>query len=124
MRKITKQFIFAYVFIAFTFTILSCDNNQGNQTSSNVSSNIKIGETINVGNFTYQVDTFIFKKVLRTEFSSKKADGIFLIVRLSLINNDKEEHTIDNSMFKLTDENGTEFESSDEGTTELRNGRI
>ncbi len=58
------------------------------------------------------------KKVLRTEFSSKKADGIFLIVRLSLINNDKEEHTIDNSMFKLTDENGTEFESSDEGTTE------
>ena len=44
---------------------------------------------------------------------------IFLIVNLTFRNNDREEHTLDNSFFKLTDEDQTEFESSTEGSSTL-----
>jgi hypothetical protein len=79
----------------------------------------KVGEELSVGSFVYRVNDFYFAKSLGNEFSKTKADGIFLLVDLTLMNNDKESHTIDNSLFKLTDQTGTEFESSNEGSTAL-----
>ncbi len=77
----------------------------------------KIGDAIEVGNFVYRVDEIQFKKKLGNEFINETADGIFLLVPVTIKNVSKESRTIDNSMFKLTDEQGTEYESSNNGTT-------
>jgi hypothetical protein len=79
----------------------------------------KIGDEISVDNFNYRVNWIKYKKNIGNEFSNQEADGIYLIVDLSLVNVDKEEHTLDNSLFKLTDESGKEYESSSDGTTAL-----
>jgi hypothetical protein len=79
----------------------------------------KIGDQVEIGNFSYLVKQASFAKAIGNEFMKKTADGLFLVVNVSFRNNDNEEHTLDNSLFKLTDENGTEFESSSEGETAL-----
>jgi|688.fasta_scaffold630827_2 hypothetical protein len=79
----------------------------------------KIGDEITIEHFVYRVNGVRFAKSLGNEFAKQTADGIYLIVDLSLKNMDNEEHTLDNSMFKLTDASGTEFESSTDATTAL-----
>ncbi|GAB4490497.1 MAG: hypothetical protein OHK0019_09390 [Saprospiraceae bacterium] len=77
----------------------------------------KIGDAIEVGNFVYRVEGVQFKKKLGNEFVSETADGIFLLVQMSIKNISKESRTLDNSMFKLVDEQEAEYESSTRGTT-------
>jgi len=79
----------------------------------------KIGDEISVDNFNYRVNWIKYRKNIGNEYSNQKADGIYLIVDLSLVNVDKQEHTLDNSLFKLTDEQGKEYDSSTDGTTAL-----
>lgn len=99
-------------------------SNDDNMSSSGTSTDDtpeykKIGDQIEVGNFSYVVNDAKFAKTIGNEFTQKTADGIFLIVNVTFRNNDNEEHTLDNSFFKLTDENGTEFKSSTDGETAL-----
>jgi hypothetical protein len=79
----------------------------------------KIGDVISVGNFVYKVNGIKYQKTIGDEGYGKTSDGIYLIVNLSLKNMDSKEHTIDNSLFKLTDADGTEFESSTEADLAL-----
>ncbi len=114
-----------FLFIAFgsgddkTSTNPSTDSNSASTDSAQNVEQKKIGDEISVGNFNYRVNWIKYRKTIGNEYSSQKADGIYLIIDLSLINTDKEEHTLDNSLFKLTDESGKEYESSDDGTTAL-----
>lgn len=79
----------------------------------------KIGDQVEIGNFSYVVNNASFAKSVGNEFMKETADGIFLIANMTFRNNDNEQHTLDNSFFKLTDENGTEFETSTDGSTAL-----
>jgi hypothetical protein len=79
----------------------------------------KVGEQISVANFTYRVSHVAFKKTVGNEFTSETADGIFLIVDLSLMNTSDKTRTLDNSMFKLVNESGIEYASSTNGSTAL-----
>lgn len=79
----------------------------------------QIGQQVEVGNFSYIVNNAKFLSEIGNEFDRKKADGIFLVINVTFRNNDKDEHTLDNSLFKLTDDKGTEYESSTEGETAL-----
>lgn len=92
----------------------SSDNSSDDKPSYN-----KIGDQIEVGNFSYVVNSAKFAKTIGNEFIEETADGMFLLVNVTFRNNDNEEHTLDNSFFKLTDANGTEFESSTSGSTAL-----
>ncbi len=78
-----------------------------------------IGTEVHVGNFAYRVDDIAFKKSVGNEFVRETADGVFLIIYLSLINIDNESHTLDGSMFSLTDMDGTKYEYSTDGSTAL-----
>ena len=78
-----------------------------------------IGTEVQVGNFAYRVDDIAFKKSVGNEFVRETADGVFLIVYLSLVNIDNESHTLDGSMFSLTDMDGTKYEYSIDGSTAL-----
>lgn len=74
---------------------------------------------VHVGNFAYRVDDIAFKKSVGNEFIRETADGVFLIIYLSLVNIDNESHTLDGSMFSLTDMDGTKYEYSIDGSTAL-----
>jgi hypothetical protein len=123
--------ILFFLFIAFgsgddknsNSSTQNSDNNTSTDSTQNSSDGKvekkKIGDEINVANFNYRVNWIKYKKNIGNEFSNQKADGIYLIVDISLVNVDKEEHTLDNSLFKLTDDSGKEYESSSEGTTAL-----
>ncbi|MGV6946001.1 DUF4352 domain-containing protein [Sphingobacterium kyonggiense] len=80
---------------------------------------IGIGQPTEVGNFIYTVEKTNFKKSIGDEFLNQQADGIYLLVTLSIKNISNESRTLDNSLFKLTDDNGTEYESSTDGSTAL-----
>lgn len=72
----------------------------------------KIGEKIEIGNFGFCVNKIEFKKEISNIFSTQKADGIYLLVYLTITNITKESRTLVNSMFKVIDVDGYEFESS------------
>lgn len=78
---------------------------------------IAIGESIEVGNFVYKVEKTTFKKSIGDEYFGQTADGIYLLVTLSIKNISNESRTLDNSLFKLTDNNGLVYESSIDATT-------
>ena len=81
-----------------------------NQNQDDVPQEATIGTEVQVGNF---------KKSVGNEFVRETADGVFLIVYLSLANIDNESHTLDGSMFSLTDMDGTKYEYSIDGSTAL-----
>ena len=89
------------------------------QNQEDVPQEATIGTEVHVGNFVYRVDDIAFKKSVGNEFVQETADGLFLIVYLSLVNTDNEPHTLDGSMFSLTDMDGTKYEYSIEGSTAL-----
>lgn len=79
----------------------------------------KIGQTVQVGNFAYQVNDVSFKKRVGNEFLQETADGIYLLIDLALMNIDDEAHTLDASFFSVTDSEGREYEHSINGSTAL-----
>ena len=72
----------------------------------------KIEDEIEVGNFKFCVNKIEFKKEISNVFSNKKADGIYLLVYMTVINITKESRTLTNAMFKVIDSDEYEFESS------------
>ena len=90
-----------------------------NQNQEEVLQEATIGTEVHVGDFAYRVDDIAFKKSVGNEFVRETADGVFLIVYLSLVNIDNESHTLDGSMFSLTDMDGTKYEYSTDGSTAL-----
>lgn len=125
MKKI-KHFLSAIAIVGFLFVAFGSDeektSNSTKATEENSTTEItynKIGDQIEVGNFSYVVNSAKYAKTLGNEFMQQTSDGYFLVVNVTFRNNDKEEHTLDNSFFKLTDETGTEFSSSSEGATAL-----
>jgi Domain of unknown function (DUF4352) len=97
----------------------SAANNETSNSNTQTVEYKKIGDQIEVGNFIYRVDGVKFRKQLGNDFINETADGVFLIVPISLKNISQESRTLDGSMFKLKDEQGAKYESSSRGTSAL-----
>jgi hypothetical protein len=78
-----------------------------------------LGETVSVGSFSYVVSTAEFAQSVGNEYTRKTADGIYLVLRIAIRNDDKKAHTLDNAMFKLVDGQGREFEASTDASTAM-----
>ena len=78
-----------------------------------------VGQSYNVGSLTYKVERVKFKKFIGGLYTLNKADGVFVIITLTVTNKSHKEISIDNSYFKLTDESGAEYEYSPDGTASL-----
>ncbi|AFH49061.1 Hypothetical protein IALB_1351 [Ignavibacterium album JCM 16511] len=81
--------------------------------------NFKIGDEVHVGNFVYLVRKIEFTKTVENTFTEQKADGIYLIVYLAVLNKSRESRTLSNSMFKVFDSDGYEYETSQNAITIL-----
>lgn len=77
-------------------------------------------DTVYAGKFKYKIRGVGYNKTLGNTYSENTADGIYLVIKMDLTNNDVVAHTLDNSLFKLTDTLGTEYSSSNEGSTALQ----
>lgn len=53
------------------------------------------------------------------EYVKKKASGVFKVIKISLVNNQKDAITVDSTDFKLIDSKSREFSKSTEGETAL-----
>ena len=78
-----------------------------------------IGKEITVGHFSYIITGIKFKKTVGGEFGTETADGIYLLVDLTIKNVSDETRTLDGSCFYLTDLNDVKFEFSINGSTAL-----
>ena len=90
-----------------------------NESASQTPQEITVGTPVQIGNFAYQVNDFSFRKSIGNEFMRETADGIYLLVDLSIKNIDDESHTLDNSLFSITDLNGNKYEYSTNASTAL-----
>jgi DNA-directed RNA polymerase subunit RPC12/RpoP len=73
----------------------------------------------NVGNFSFDVEEYFYSKSVGKGFAKQTADGIYLVIKLSLTNITKKTEIIEDSMFKLIDSKNYQFETSIDGTNAL-----
>lgn len=78
-----------------------------------------IGKEIEVGNFVYIINGFRYTKTIGNDIVGETADGIFLLVELTVTNISNETRTLDGSLFSVTDKDGAKFEHSMSGSTAL-----
>jgi uncharacterized protein (UPF0333 family) len=67
----------------------------------------------------YSIISVQRKSSITGSFSSTKADGVFIIVKLVVQNASKEGGTVATTLMKLIDSGGREFDTSSSGTTAL-----
>ncbi|EOD00199.1 DUF4352 domain-containing protein [Caldisalinibacter kiritimatiensis] len=72
----------------------------------------KIGDVVKVGNLEYTVNEVLQADKLGNEYLNEEANGVFLILNVTVTNRDKEGRTIDSAMFKLIESDGTEYDSN------------
>ena len=80
----------------------------------------KIGDTLKVGKVEFVVSKKSTASKVGPEMLEKKANGTFLILDVSVKNNDKESITTDSSFFKLK-ANGKTYEADGEATIYANN---
>jgi hypothetical protein len=91
--------------------------NREKQTDQEVESSI--GKPVQIGYFVYTIQSVSFRKSVGNEFMSETADGIYLLVNLTIKNISDETRTLDGSLFAVTDKNGTKYEHSTEASMTL-----
>ncbi|HUU97784.1 MAG TPA: DUF4352 domain-containing protein [Phycisphaerae bacterium] len=72
----------------------------------------RLKDQIQVGDFVYRVDEIRFEKTLGNEFMKKTANGVYLLVRLAVMNASKETRHLDASMFQIIDAEGNRYQYS------------
>lgn len=78
-----------------------------------------IGQSYSLGSLTYKIEKVKFKKYIGGVYTLNKADGVFLIITLTVTNKAKEQVAIDNSFFRLIDDTGAVYDYSPDGTATL-----
>lgn len=126
--------IILVLFILFVIVVASAGN-KGSKSGSNIANNVsstaaakeqkttipgqaayKINDSVTVGKFTYKVTKVETKSSVGNQYSKEDASGIYQIVYITLLNNDKEFRYADSNMFKLMDDKGRSFVVSTEAT--------
>lgn len=78
-----------------------------------------VGQAVEVGHFVYVVTGVSFRKSIGNEFFGETADGVYLLINLSIKNISKETRMLDNSLFTLTDKNRMKYEYAVSASTAL-----
>ena len=92
---------------------------QASQISEQKEVESSIGKPIQIGHFIYTINNVEFRKSVGNEFVGETADGIYMLVNLSIKNVSKETRTLDGSLFAVTDTDGIKYEYSVAASTTL-----
>lgn len=83
-----------------------------------------IGQSVEVGCFVYKVEAISFRKYVGTQFYSVNTEGVFLLVKLTVSNICNQNVILDNSLFSLVDNAGSNYAFSPEGSSALEMGGV
>jgi Domain of unknown function (DUF4352) len=120
--KAGQWFALVVVCIALYFVLGGGSSSSSSSASANVSSPAsptapdtagvihKIGDSINVGYWSYRVSGTQWKSSLGSEYMNETPDAAFLILEMSIRNDDKTSSTL--PPLKLVDDEGREFDES------------
>jgi len=92
---------------------------QQQQTSQETEIESSIGKPIEIGHFVYTIESILFRKSVGNELVEETADGIYMLVNLSIKNISNETRTLDGSLFTATDKKGTKYDYSINASTAL-----
>ncbi|CAM2807922.1 DUF4352 domain-containing protein [Paenibacillus sediminis] len=83
----------------------------------------KVGQAVEVGKLSITVNKVKkTDKIGDNEFLQKKTDNQFIVLNVSIKNNDSDARTLDSSMFRLKDSKGTEYDPLPDGDMYVNNG--
>lgn len=89
--------------------------------SSKEESTYKVGDRVVVGDIAYTVTNVRTTDSVGNEYVNAKADGVFVIVDMTIENLGKESNTISSSYAKIVDSQGRTFESDTDAWAYLEN---
>jgi len=95
------------------------DSNNSQSARSSTEQVGQVGKPIETGYFVYSVDGFEFRKSIGGSYYRQTADGVYLLVSLTLKNISKETRILDGSAFYVTDASGVKYENNTTATTAL-----
>lgn len=116
-----KAFLGIVGFIVIVIIIAVASNSEGDKATSGApatgskstaapAKTFKIGDDVASGNITYKINGVkTASKLGKSDAFSKKTEGQFIIIDISVLNNDKDSRTIDTNLFKLKDAAGKEY---------------
>lgn len=100
-------------------SVTNTKDNRGENVESDKGLKGTIGQTYDLGALSYKIEKVKFKKFIGGLYTLNKADGVFLIITLTVTNKEQKQILIDNSFFKLLDESGAVYEYSPDATSTL-----
>jgi hypothetical protein len=77
------------------------------------------GKTYHLGALSYKLDRYTFKESVGGVYMARKVDDVFLIVRLRVTNEGRQQLIVDDSFFKLVDDNEVQYQYSPEATAAI-----
>lgn len=99
----------------------SIETNPEETESSTESSIYKVGDRVVVGDIAYTITNVRTANSVGDEYLNAKADGIFVIVDMTIENLGKESSTISSSYVKIVDSQGRTFESDTDAWIYIEN---
>ena len=109
----------ALVYIGSFFGLMFINSSLSEKTKDTPSQMTTQETPIQIGHFIYTINNVEFRKSVGNEFVSETADGIYMLVNLSIKNVSKETRTLDGSLFAVTDTDGIKYEYSVAASTAL-----
>ena len=107
------------------------DSNQNNYDSSSASFTsasqpeyYKVGEKVRVGNIEYTVNNVWITRVVGDQYMNQKADGVYLMVDLTIENVGSQSTDISSGYIKVIDSKGRVFESDSSAWIYLENNLL
>ena len=76
-----------------------------------------IGKPIKIGHFIYTINKVEFRKTVGDDMWGETADGIYMLIYLTIKNISDETRTLDESSFHVTDKEGMQYDYSIEGSS-------
>lgn len=131
MKKVLKWVGIVFVILIIIGVVSSSggnkdENSGGNDKTKDTTSStpkeqvFKVGEEVVVGKLTYKVNKVEKTQQVGDQYLNKKANGVFLVINVTVINKDKEARMIDTNMFKLA-QGETKYDPSSEASIYANN---
>lgn len=111
LKAPVKSILVIIILLIYAICTTDLDRTNNLATKQNKKTIYNIGEEVNVGYMTYQVNKINWTKRIGNKYTGTNANSTFLLVNISARNNDREERTV--PPFLLKDQNEYEYEESD-----------
>ena len=116
MKVILIAILYIILLVSMPTISTSPEVNNGDSSSQHMdtTSNYGFGDEVKVGEMVYVVDSAHTAQYIGTDFMGVQADGIFVVVDLTIKNTGSETKHISSSFMKIVDGEGRIFESDEE----------